>query len=267
MLPSLPNLNLSGKVAVITGGGRGIGQATALRLAAAGAKVAVAARSENALLETVEHIREAGGQALPISVDVTDYSTVEKLIERVNQTFGGVDILVNNAGEFGPIGPMWEAEPEAWWRTLEVNLHGAFLCARAVLPGMIGRGGGCIVNLASSVAVRHTAYSTAYSVSKAALVHLTGCLALETQAYGVSVFAIHPGTVLTDMTRQIIETEHGKTWLPRTQKTFEEGRNFPPERAAELVLYLASGAADRLSGRYLQVTDDIAEMVRQAEEG
>ena len=131
------SVSLSGKVAIVTGGGRGIGRVTAQRLASAGAKVAVAARSQDSLLETVEVIRQAGGQAIAIPVDVTNPVMVDDMVHRVEDAFGSADILVNNAGRFGPIGPMWEAEPEAWWGTMEANVRGAFLCARAVLPGMI----------------------------------------------------------------------------------------------------------------------------------
>jgi NAD(P)-dependent dehydrogenase (short-subunit alcohol dehydrogenase family) len=266
MTPSLQNFDLSGKTVLVTGGGRGIGRVMALHLAASGARVAVAARSESELQETAALIQSQGGDALIVPLDVTDWAGVQAGVEAVNRAFGQIDILVNNAGIFGPIGPAWEADPSAWWNAINVNLHGAFLLTRAVLPGMVERGQGRIINLASTLALRPNAYATAYATAKAALVHFTGCLALETAGKGVSVFAMHPGTVLTDMTRDILDTEAGQSWLPRTRTTFDEGRNLPPERAAELVVCLASGYADRLSGRFIMITDDIAKLVREAEE-
>jgi len=267
MVANVKNVNLVGKVAIVTGGGRGIGRVIAQRLGAAGAAVAVAARSQADLQTTVDSITERNGQAIKISLDVADAARVDQMMQQVEGQLGRIDILVNNAGAFGPIGPLWEADPQDWWQTMEVNVRGTFLCARAALPGMIRRREGRIINLSSSVGIRPTPYSTAYSVSKAAVAHLTACLALETKEHGVSAFAIHPGTVLTEMTRQIIDTPDGQTWLPRTRNTFEEKRDFPPERAAEMVLVLASGAADKLSGRFLFVTDDLPELVRQAETG
>jgi NAD(P)-dependent dehydrogenase (short-subunit alcohol dehydrogenase family) len=259
------NITLAGKVAIVTGGGRGIGRTIAERLAASGATVVIAARSEADLQETVTAVIEQGHHVGKLVVDVTDPSMVGRMVQQVEEQFGRIDILVNNAGTFGPIGPLWETDQADWWQTMEVNVRGTFLCTQAILPGMIHRHEGRIINLSSSIGVRPTPYTTAYSVSKAALAHLTACLALETRDHGVAVFAIHPGTVLTDMTRNILETEDGQEWLPRTRNTFEEKRDFPPERAAEMAVYLASGAADKLSGQFLFVTDDLTELIHQAE--
>jgi NAD(P)-dependent dehydrogenase (short-subunit alcohol dehydrogenase family) len=267
MLPSANNSNLVHKVAIVTGGGRGIGRVIAQRLAAAGAVVAVAARSEADVQETVDFITKHGHQAIKITLDVTDPALVDRAIQQIEAQFGRIDILVNNAGAFGPIGPLWEVDPQDWWDAMEVNVRGTFLCIRAALPNMIRRREGRIINLSSSVGVRPTPYSTGYSVSKAAVAHLTACLALETKEHNISTFAVHPGTVMTDMTRQIIDTTDGQTWLPRTRNTFEEKRDFPPERAADMIAYLASGAADVLSGKFIFVTDDLAELVRQAQAG
>ncbi|MBI5668007.1 MAG: SDR family oxidoreductase [Chloroflexi bacterium] len=255
--------NLDSQVVLVTGSGRGIGRAMAERLAAAGAAVAVAARSENEVRETANRIQAQGGRALAVPFDVTDTAQVGNAITLVETRLGPVDVLVNNAGAFGPIGPLWEINSDDWWQTLTVNVYGTLLCTRHVLPGMIERRQGRIITLASSVATRARPYATAYSTSKAALVHLMECLAIETKDRGVAVFAIHPGTVLTDMTRMIIDTEPGQKWLPTTRSTFAEGRDVPPERAAELVVRLASGQADRLSGRFISVFDDLTELLRQ----
>lgn len=257
------NLALTNQVALVTGGGRGIGRATAKRLAAAGAAVAVMARSRDDVEAVAASIQDSGGHALAVPCDITQPDMVDEAIGTIERTLGAPDILVNNAGMFGPIGPLWENDPPEWWGTLTVNVYGTMLCSRRVLPAMTARRRGRIINLASSVAARARPYATAYSTSKAALVHLTKCLAAETKNRGVAVFAIHPGTVLTDMTQQIIGTETGQKWLPNTKKTFSEGRNLPPDSAAELVVHLASGHADVLSGRFLSVADDLDALIRQ----
>ncbi|MBZ0296424.1 MAG: SDR family oxidoreductase [Anaerolineae bacterium] len=256
---------LKNKIALVTGAGRGIGRVIAGHLAAAGAEVFVAARSESDLQQTVEAIVSQGHRASKIVVDITDQTAVDQMLAHIESQSGHLDILVNNAGTFGPIGPLWESDSADWWQTLEVNLRGTYLCLRAALPGMVNRRSGHIINLSSSIGVRPTPHTTAYSVSKAAVAHLTACLALETKGHGVAVFALHPGTVLTDMTRTILETEAGQAWLPRTRNTFEEKRDFPPERAADIVVQLASGVADKLSGRFIFVTDDLPDLIRQAE--
>jgi NAD(P)-dependent dehydrogenase (short-subunit alcohol dehydrogenase family) len=125
--------NLTGHVAIVTGGGRGIGRAIAQALARAGAAVAVAARSEAQLADTVRLITQSGGRALPVVTDVVHPQAVARLVETTEQQFGPVDLLVNNAGVAGPIGPLWEVEPDTWWGGVEVHLRGTFLCTRAVL--------------------------------------------------------------------------------------------------------------------------------------
>ena len=132
-------VDLSGQVAIVTGGGRGLGRAYALRLAQAGAAVAVVARSSDQLAETVRLIELEGGRALALTADVSDRAAVQGVVAEVEERLGPVDLLVNNAGVAGPTVPAWEAEPNDWWRCLEINLGGPYLCARTVLPGMIER--------------------------------------------------------------------------------------------------------------------------------
>src|SRR5208337_3145475 len=137
---------LRGQVAIVTGAGRGLGRATALALARAGPRVGVVARSEEQLAETVRGVREAGGEALSVVADVSDAASVERMGQEVERRLGPVDLLVNNAGTLGPLGPMWQADPGEWWHSIEVNLLGPYLCSRALLPGMIERGHGRIIN-------------------------------------------------------------------------------------------------------------------------
>ena len=249
------DFKLTGQVAIVTGGGRGIGRAIAQTLAMAGVHVAVAARTPDQLDQTVALIQQQGGQAIPFALDVTDQPGVERMVEETTRRFGPVDLLVNNAGMAGDEAPIWEVDAVAWWRVMEVNLQGPFLCARAVLPGMIAQNHGRIINVSSGLGADSTASYSAYSVSKAALLRLTDCLAEMTTAHGIHVFAISPGLVKTEMTLglPIYQDVPDSEWIPA-------------ERAAELCLFLACGKADQLSGRYVHVTDDIAEMVAHAHE-
>jgi NAD(P)-dependent dehydrogenase (short-subunit alcohol dehydrogenase family) len=262
---------LHDQVALVTGGGRGIGQVIASALATAGANVAVAARSTDQLTATVASIEQAGGRALAVPLDVTNQEAVDRAVHIVEQQIGPVDLLVNNAGVSGPVGTLWEIDPVEWWETLEVNLRGAFLCSRAVLPAMIRRGRGRIVNVASSAGLRPWPLISAYAVSKAALLHFTENLAKETRGRGVYAFAIHPGIVRLGMVARALEMDPAPE-SPEGQIVawFHEqvtaGRDVPPERSAQLVVELASGRADRLSGRYIDVDDDLASLLQRVDE-
>ena len=232
---------LHDQVALVTGGGRGIGRNIALELAAAGAKVAVAARSAGEISQTAEEI---GG--LAIECDVSDRAAVERMVEQVESEYGRVDLLVANAGTSVREEAAWELDPADWWRVFEVNVLGVYLCCRAVIPGMLARGGGRIVNVASGAAYLPGSSSTAYSASKAAVHRFSETLALQLEPHGIAVFSISPGLVRTRMTEPF---DDDAPWTP-------------PELAPRLVRALASGRLDRLAGRYLHAehddVDDIA---------
>src|SRR5262249_54049875 len=155
--------------------------------------------------------------------------------------------LVNNAGTPGRIGPLWEADPEEWRRCVEVNLYGTFLCIRAVLPGMVARKRGRIINVASGAAASASGYMLAYGSAKAGIVRLTTGLAAETRAHGIQVFAINPGAVLTEMVQYGRDSAEGRRYTP-VFHTLPEQYWAPPERPAALCVLLASGQADALSG-------------------
>jgi NAD(P)-dependent dehydrogenase (short-subunit alcohol dehydrogenase family) len=255
---------LSGQVAIVTGGGKGIGRAIAIALAKAGCSVAVVARSEDQLAETVREITQVGCSAIPVSADVSDPSSVQRMITEVENSLGSVDLLVNNAGVAGPIGPTWETDPHDWWRCLEVNLRGPMLCSRAVLPGMIVQGGGRLINIASGAGTFAIAYLGAYVTSKTALIRFTEIVALEAAAHGIKVFAIEPGTVRTAMAEYALNSEEGNRWLPWLGEVFQKGEDVPPTVAADLVVMLASGRADALSGRFFTIKDDVIELIERA---
>jgi NAD(P)-dependent dehydrogenase (short-subunit alcohol dehydrogenase family) len=256
---------LEGQVALITGGGRGIGRAIAQVFAAAGAAVAVTSRTSAEIDETVVLIQAAGGKALALTADVTDFESMQKVVAATKRGLGPIDVLVNNAGAPGAVGPVWEVDLDDWRRCLETNFVGPFLAARAVLPGMIERRRGRILNIASGAALRPVAYDTAYSTSKAALLRLTEAMAMETAEYGITVFAIAPGVVRTTLQDPVINTEIGRKWLPDFGRSIE-ARAKPAEVPAQLCLLMASGAADALNGRFVSTADVIPALVARAEE-
>ena len=266
-MDSKPNpVDLSGEVALVTGGGRGLGRAFAIALASAGTSVAVIARSKAQLDETVSLIHEQGGRAQAFVADGTDRSAVEQAVRGIESAFGPVSLLVNNAAVDTPVGPAWEVEPDEWWRGVEINLRGPFLCARAVLPGMIERRQGRIINISSGIGLRVSRNWSAYAVSKCGLTRLTDHLAAETAEFGICVFAISPGANRTAMMQYLIESPEGQKWLPGFDKIYEDVPEDRPQKASELVLRLASGEADSLSGCYFTLADNIEELVQRADE-
>jgi NAD(P)-dependent dehydrogenase (short-subunit alcohol dehydrogenase family) len=262
---------LRDQVVVVTGGGRGIGQVLANSLADAGAVVAVAGRSADDLTKTVTEISARGGRAASVILDVADRDAVAAGIRQVERSYGRIDLLINNAGLLGPIADLWEADPGEWWRTMEVHIGGAFLCSRAVLPGMISRGSGRIINVVSHAGVFRWPTCSAYSVSKAAVVKLTENLAVELRRHGVAVFAFHPGLTSIGLSEKAIAMQadlaspksRAIAWV---RNEVASDRAVSPDRVADFVLALAKGQGDDLSGRYLTVFDDLGALVARAKD-
>jgi len=257
------NTDLKQRVAVVTGAGRGIGRAVGLALAQAGAKVAALARTQSEIEETAALMKKSG-DAEAFAVDVTDTSGVRRAMEKIEAALGPVDVLVNNAGQLGRIGPFVDSNPREWWRVLDVNMRGPMLCTHAVLPGMMARGRGRIVNISSGVLPYP--YLSAYVTSKTALVRFTEILAAETRARGVHVFAIGPGTTRTAMSEHSLTSDEGRRWIPWFGRIFKEKLDVPMERPVRLVVDLASGRADALSGLYVTVFDDLDALLLRAAE-
>ena len=253
-------------VAIVTGGGRGLGRAFAIGLAESGMRVAVAARTMPELDETVAAVRALGGEAIAVPTDVTDRAAVDRMVRLVEEQFGAIDLLVNNAGSGPPFGPTWEADPDEWWRTVEINLRGPHLCCARVMPAMTARQRGRIINVASGAGTVSIPYMSAYVTSKAALIRLTELLADEARSHGVAVFAIQPGTVRTAMAEELMQSEAGRKWMPWFAQIFEEKKDVTTEPAVKLVRFLASGQADALSGRFFTAPGDPAGMMRHIEE-
>jgi NAD(P)-dependent dehydrogenase (short-subunit alcohol dehydrogenase family) len=250
---------LKDQVAIVTGAGRGIGRAIALALAGEGMRVALVSRSADQLEAVAEEIRAGGGTALPVAADVIERAALEAMVRRVESEYGPIDLLVNNAASFYALGPVWEVEPEAWWRDVTVNVQGVFLGCRAALPGMIERDRGRIINLIGGGTGNPFPYGSGYGSSKAAVMRLTECLAAELKQAkaNVAVFAMGPGLVRTVLTEYQLESPEGQRWFPWIQRAFEEGRDVPPTRAAALTVALASGRFDRLAGRAFGIEDDL----------
>jgi 3-oxoacyl-[acyl-carrier protein] reductase len=221
-------------VALVTGGGRGIGADVARELSDAGMRVAVSARTA----EQVESVAEEIG-GLGVVADVAVRQSVEELIGRVEAELGAIDLLVANAGIARWEESAWEIEPEDWWHVLEVNMLGVYLCCRTVIPDMLERGRGRIVITASGAAYLPGSRDSSYAASKAAVARFGEVLAGQLEGR-IPIFSISPGLVRTEM------TGHFPDDLPWT----------PPEAAPRLVRALASGRFDRLSGRYLHAEHD-----------
>lgn len=227
---------LVGQVALITGAGRGIGRAIALAYAQAGAGVAVAARTQSEIDEVAAQIRAAGGQAIAISVDVTDQSSVQQMTDATVETFGGLDILVINAGVNRDRRTVEESVPEEWLGTLDVNLNGAYYCAQAAIPHLKARGGGKIITTGSGMGHRGSPERSAYCVSKAGLWMLTRCLAQELWPFNISVNELVPGPVQTAMTTGEQAEGTRVTGGPNAQSEWQKR----PEDVVPLALFLAT---------------------------
>ena len=258
-------MRLEGRVALVTGGGRGIGRATAIALAEEGASVAVIARTTHEIEEVADLIKDRGGKALASTADVTEKTQVDTAVQQTSDQLGPIDILVNNAGGGRAIGPVWEVDPDEWWASVEINLRSVFNCCHVILPSMIKRGRGRIINVSSGLALNPLPHGSSYSASKAAVLRFTDSLALEVEPHGVQVFAMSPGTVRTAMTDYILESGPGRRWLPQMRQ-MPESVWVPAERGAGLITALAAGEADALSGRFIHVSDDLEDLVRRADE-
>jgi NAD(P)-dependent dehydrogenase (short-subunit alcohol dehydrogenase family) len=255
---------LAEKVAVITGGGRGIGRAMALRFAAEGAAVVVAARTQSEIDAVAREIREAGGRAAAISTDVSDEKQCERLIKEVTSEatsqFGRVDILVNNGGEYGPVKPIEEIAPAEWDRVIAVHLRGAYLLTRLVLPGMYARNSGVILNISSLSAKSAFGWGSPYAAAKAGMLGMTRVVAAEAARKGVRVNAICPGPVTeTKMSKDLGQTLAEKLGVSKEVQlkgfleTILQGRGQTANEIAAAALFLCSDAASAITGQALNV--------------
>ncbi|MFQ5610497.1 MAG: SDR family NAD(P)-dependent oxidoreductase [Anaerolineae bacterium] len=255
---------LENKVAVVTGGGRGIGREISLACANAGADVVLAARSEAPLQETRAEIEALGRQALAVPTDVSDPASVQRCAERVLDHFGRVDVLVNNSGVGGPAAPLWEIDLADWQETFAVNVTGVFLCCRAFLPSMVSRRSGSVIIIGSMTGKRPLLNRTPYAASKLALVGLARTLAWETGPYGVRVNVISPGPVAgarLDWVFQMQAEKEGISVEAARQRLAAASpleRFVPGADVANAAVFLASDLAGSTTGEDLNVSAGIA---------
>ena len=242
---------LTGQVALVTGASTGIGRALVDGLAARGMAVAGLARNEQRLTTAMAEVAQATGvQTLAVAADVTDRDAVDAAVARVAGELGRVDLLVNNAGLIDADEvPVWEADPDQWWDVVGSHVRGAQLLVRAVVPGMLARGHGRVVNVGSGMGVRANRDYSAYSVAKTGLMRLTEALDLALQGSGVHAFDVAPGVVDTPMTRSM------EMWRDFTDWT-------PPERVVELIAAIAAGELDAWAGRFVRAGKDDLDALR-----
>jgi len=241
--------NLSGKVAIVTGGGRGIGRAIALGLAEAGASVTVASRTQNEIEAVAEEIRKLGGKALAVVTDLTINEQLENLVQMTLQEFGRIDILVNNAARSFLRG-LLDLREDGWDKIFNTNVKAAWLLSRAVARKMIEQKSGCIINITTVGAEKAEMGMAAYGCSKAALKMLTRCMAREWASYGIRVNAVGPTLTRTDFSKPIWSNPEV---VKHVAMAIPMGRIAEPEEIVGSVLFLASDAANFITGHSIYV--------------
>ncbi|QOR71357.1 SDR family oxidoreductase [Ruania alkalisoli] len=237
------------RTALITGASRGIGRHLAVGLADAGLDVALLARDSGRLQEVAHEVSSHGRKALVLTADVTDTDAVTRAVATAEQELGSVDLLINNAGVIDAEVPLWEADPQEVRQVLDVNVYGAFLVARATVPGMLLRGGGRVVDLSSGAGVRDMDVMAGYNIAKTALFRIGGGLHEAGYERGLRAFEVAPGVVATEMTAGMIAHADRTDWTP-------------PEAVTAIIRAIATGELDHLSGCYLRAGTDTVEDLR-----
>lgn len=242
--------HLDGRTAIVTGASRGIGAATALLFGAAGARVALMARTTDEICTVVEEIRAAGGVAEPVPCDVADPVSVAEAVATATEALGPCDILVNNAGRIAPIAFLADSDPADWAANIDTNLKGVYFPTRAVLPAMLERGGGVIVNISSGAASRPLEGWSAYCTAKAGAAMLTRAADLELRERGIRVVGLSPGTVATDMQRAIKSSGINRV------SELDWSDHIPPEWPARCIAWLCGPEGAGFAGEEVSLRDE-----------
>ena len=250
-------MKLKNKNVLITGAGRGIGEAIAAAFAKEGANLSLSARTMSELENVRKKILEQGAKCIISQCDVSKKEEVKSWIDNSCKSFGGIDVLVNNAGIYGPIGLLADNDPDEWIKTIHVNLIGTVICIKAVLPHMMKQKSGVIINLSGGGAVSPFPRFSAYSTSKAAVVRLTETVAEEVKEFNIRINAISPGAVNTRILDEALKAGEacGREFYEKCKKQKETGGT-PPELASELAVFLASDESKGLNGKIISAVWD-----------
>ena len=249
-------MNLKGKNIIVTGAGRGIGRVIALKCASEGAKLVLLARTESELNETSRQISSAGGRSKAFVCDIASSRSVTEALSSAGKEFGQAEVLVNNAGVQPPIGPFAETDLDEWKRNIEINLFGTVNMTRGVLPDMIARKKGKIINLAGGGSTSPRPNFSAYGVGKTGIVRFTETIAVELRGYGIDVNAVSPGAVNTRMLDEVLDAGTLAGREASDARTRKAVGGDDPELAAELICFLASDASDGITGKLISARWD-----------
>ena len=261
-------MNLKGKVAVVTGASAGVGRELAREFARQGAKVVCAARRIEQLKETVSLIEQEGGTATPIPADVTKREQVQNLLNETLKRFGPVDLLFNNAGSMNAIGASWELDIDTWWKDIQVDLLGTFICCRTFLPHMIEKNSGVIINMDGGGGTTGAfTGASAYGCAKVAIVRFTESLARELEYIGSSVMAVclNPGFVATELSKRGVDTPYKAQWVPHVLDKLVNNKGVPADQCAKTTVKLLNVLAPELNGRAFKNGTDYEKVAQNLE--
>jgi 3-oxoacyl-[acyl-carrier protein] reductase len=244
-------MQLKGKVAIVTGAGRGLGRASSYEMAKEGASLVILSRTPSELREAAKTIRNLDADVIYLKADVSNPLDIKRVVDRAIKHFGKIDILMNNAGIIGPVSPLFMIDQEEWDEVMDINLRGPYLLAKAVIPYMIRQSSGKIINVTSGLGEIVMPPFAAYSVTKAGLIHLTKIMAEELEYHNIQVNGLDPGVMDTKMQEEIRNLGPeilGEEIYSEFLSMKKRGVLKPPEKAARLAVFLASGESDSITG-------------------